>query len=267
MHPFDQNIELTRVDETNFEIDISPDWQINVGPNGGYIAAILLNACYQPGIKQTIRSFTSHFLSASKPGPATVVVFLAKPGRTVSSATAQLKQGDKIIAIALASFADTHTSLTHSERSMPEVTKPAAIPQSQHMNPAMTHYAEFRAQYDQRLAIGPIPPSIGETACVGGWSRMATTRPLDDLAILAISDSWFPSIYAVTSEPIHAPTIDHTVHFINPIPEQDKHDFVLVMFQTEAATNGYLVEDGFIWSASGVLLARSQQLAIILQQQ
>ena len=41
-------------------------------------------------------------------------------------------------------------------------------------------------------------------------------------------------------------------------------EFLLVMFETEVAANGYLVEDGCIWNESGLLLARSRQLAILL---
>jgi len=55
------------------------------------------------------------------------------------------------------------------------------------------------------------------------------------------------------------------VHFLANYPENaGLEEFLLVDFQTSTANNGYLVEDGCIWTAGGLLLARSRQLAIIL---
>ena len=265
MNSFDQDISLTRVSASEFQVQISDAWQVNVGPNGGYIAAILLHATKQRLVDTQVRSFNCHFLSASVPGPATVSVSLEKSGRTISTVTAKLRQADRTIALAVANFANSRDVFSHTEVNMPVVPAPDTIPKKNRMNPDMSFFSAFRSQYDQRLAIGPLPPAIEKKSRVGGWTRFAEPRPFDDLGLLAISDSWYPSIMSITDEAIHAPTIDHTVHFLHPLPLVQANGFVLVSFQSEIALDGYLIEDGFIWSESGTLLARSRQLAIILE--
>ena len=271
MSQFDEDISLIRTSETEYQAIITDTWQINVGPNGGYIAAIMLNALKQttnPEGKAEIqtRSLTCHFLSPSTPGPATLTVNLEKKGRTLSSGTVHLSQGSRSIAIAVVSFANSREMLSFNDIEMPVVPAPNEIPTSHHMNPNMKYHAAFRSNYDQRLAIGPIPPAIADEALVGGWTRFRDTRIFDDLALLAISDSWYPAMYALTNESVHSPTIDHTVHFLHTLPWDAGDHFILVAFKTETAADGYLVEDGFLWTETGILLARSRQLAIILEQ-
>ena len=69
-----------------------------------------------------------------------------------------------------------------------------------------------------------------------------------------------------TPEPMHAPTVDHTVHFLQSLPITDLSldSFLLVEFTTSIANEGYLVENGNIWSQTGILIAQSRQLAVCL---
>lgn len=264
MNPFDRDISLTRISDDEFQAQISDQWQINVGPNGGYIAAIILNGLKQVVPNMQTRSITCHFLSASTPGPAKLKVDLRKAGRTLSTATAMLIQGDRTVAFGIATFANSRDTASLSELTMPRVPQPDEIPPSRRMGPDMLHYAAFRDQYDQRLAIGPTPPETADAAEVGGWTRFKEPRVFDDLGLLAISDSWFPSMHARIDASVHAPTVDHTVHFLTQLPIDAGDGFVLVNFKTQTVQDGYLVEDGFIWSASGTLLVRCRQLAIVL---
>lgn len=102
---------------------------------------------------------------------------------------------------------------------------------------------------------------------MGGWTRFRDRREFDDLAIVAISDSWYPGLHTNSAaNDFHCPTVDHTVHFLTSVPlaQLTEEDFLLVEFSTAVASEGYLVEEGHIWSPNGTLIARSHQLAIIL---
>jgi|TARA_B110000037_G_scaffold38370_1_gene47242 acyl-CoA thioesterase len=276
-HTFDRDISLSRnaasTDKgASYQVNISADWQVFVGPNGGYIAAIILN-----GMKTELaataalpilqpRSVTYHFLSASVAGPATLEVQIEKLGRTLSSVTAKLFQNEKTIAIALATFGNARAAVEFSDLAIPEVISPEEVGQQNMMRKGVQGHVPFRDQFDQRVAIGPTPGDSSETARVGGWTRFNQPRRFDDLAIAAISDSWYPGLFTKKLDPpMHCPTVDHTVHFLANYPENaGLEEFLLVDFQTSTANNGYLVEDGCIWTAGGLLLARSRQLAIIL---
>lgn len=270
MTRFDLDIALTRTGAGRFETRIGDSWNVHIGPNGGYIAALILN-----GIKQELgnngkqtRSITFHFLSASTPGPATLEVVPEKLGRTLSTATAKLVQGQRTIALAIATFADARPSVEFCDFKAPDVDPPEAIAAGARMEPGMQGHVPFRDHYDQRLAIGPVPPSTSGQGHVGGWTRFKELRAVDDLALVAISDSWFPSMMARSlPEKLHAPTVDHSVHFMTSLPYQGmaSDDFMLVEFRTEVASEGYLIEDGCMWAPDGTLLARSRQLAIIMK--
>jgi len=268
MTQFDQDIRLISISSGTYQATISDTWKVNVGPNGGYIGAILLNGMLSElGGDQQTRSITVHFLSASVPGTALLKVDVEKKGRTLSTLTARLTQQNKTIAIAVATFASSRKAPRFRNFEMPLAPRPDQIPPARRMNPGMPGHAAFRDHYDQRLAIGPVPPNTSTTARVGGWTRFRQARKFDDLAVLAISDSWFPGLLIKElPDPVHAPTVDHTVHFLAPLPRRHmkRDDFLLVEFTTDVAQDGYLVENGRIWAPDGTLLAESRQLAIIL---
>jgi acyl-CoA thioesterase len=190
-------------------------------------------------------------------------VHVEKKGRTLSSVTSQLHQKGKSIAFSIATFADNLIAPTFNDVIMPRVQRPEDIAMEERMIAGSPMFVPFRAKYDQRPAIGPKLGELSNKARVGGWTKFSDARQFDDLGLLAISDSWYPSLKGRSEEPFHTPTVDHTVHFLaNPIDAEC--EFLLVMFETETAANGYLIEDGFIWSENGCLLARSRQLAIML---
>ena len=264
---FDRDVALTPISAGRYQINISDQWNVIVGPNGGYIGAIILN-----GMKSVLpdvhtRSITIHFVSASVAGDAELIVDIEKKGRTLSTVTAKLTQGDRTIAMAIATFGNARESYSFCDLKPPIVAAPTEIPASRHMGPDMEGHVRFRDQYDQLLAIGPTPPEATEEASVGGWTRFREHRQFDELAVLAISDSWFPGLMVKnTPEAVHAPTVDHTVHFLNSVPLHSIsiEDYLLVQFTTSVAQQGYLIENGWIWSPEGILIAQSRQLAVIL---
>jgi len=275
-HRFDKDIALICLDRDesgagNYQAEIQPTWSVHVGPNGGYIAAILLNAMltHLEDPARQPRSITFHFLSPSIPGPAEVTVQTHKLGRSLATLSASLLQGGRTIAMALCTFAPAREQFSFMDFSMPDVLSPAQVPENHRMNAGMSGHVAFRDHYDQRLAIGPIPPDAGSTpeALVGGWTRFSQPRQMDSLAVVAISDSWFPSLFARSLPArVHAPSVDHSVHFFTSLPlaEMNAEDFVLVEFRTEIVQEGFLQEDGRIWSPRGHLIAQSRQLAVVL---
>ena len=79
-----------------FTVEIKPDWRVIVGPNGGYIAAIL-----HKGMSTTLhldhtesdqtlyaRSLTIQFLNPSVPGAASLTVRCEKKTRRLAQLTA-----------------------------------------------------------------------------------------------------------------------------------------------------------------------------------
>jgi acyl-CoA thioesterase len=73
--------------------------------------------------------------------------------------------------------------------------------------------------------------------------------------VFGLVDGFFP-----------VPTIELTLHFraALPLAGGTAEDFHLVRFQTTLIRDGFLEEDGAIWSRDGHLLAQSRQLALVL---
>src|SRR5918998_515775 len=66
-----------------FGCDIRPDWWVVLGPNGGYLAAIVVRALSaDPELgARPLRSITLHYLGAPREGPAEVLVEADRHGR------------------------------------------------------------------------------------------------------------------------------------------------------------------------------------------
>ena len=58
--------------------------------------------------------------------------------------------------------------------------------------------------------------------------------------------------------------MDLTVHFRAslPLPEARPGDYTLAVFRSRVAREGFIEEDGELWSPAGVLLAQCRQLAL-----
>ena len=79
---------------------------------------------------------------------------------------------------------------------------------------------------------------------------------------MALTDAWVPAIFSRVTVPLGVPTIDLTVHFRQAPPRAP--GWAQVRFRTTMSAEGYLEEDGEVWSADGRLLAQSRQLGVVV---
>jgi len=126
----------------------------------------------------------------------------------------------------------------------------------------------MRGRFEERWAIGSRPWAAGAKALAGGWIRLAEPRPLDAPLVAALTDAWPPAVFShleLGALEGGVPTVDLTVHFRAPLPPPGAgpHDWVLAVFRSREARQGFVEEDGEIWSRDGVLLAQSRQLAVV----
>jgi len=257
-----------------YEARIDPGWWIERGPNGGYVAALILRAVSaevgEP--ERRLRSFTVHYLAPPVEGPVEVLVTVERQGRSMTSASARLLQQGKSLAIAVGAFSTARPSIEFCDLVMPDVAPPEELetlsagptPEGAPRTRPMIH-----DRYEQRWAIGPLPFSGVSEAISGGWIRLA--RPelgeegaeVDEHLLVAMADAWIPPVFGRISVPAAVPTIDLTVHLRNPLPPAFD-DWVLVVFRSSVASDGFIEEDGELWSRDGLLLAQSRQLAVFL---
>ena len=264
-HKFDLDTALEQSGEGTYLGVTNPDWWVERGPHGGYLAALLLRALKDTvnDPARSVRSLTVHYIAPPAHGPLEIRTTIERVGKSRVSASARLLQGGDTMAIALGAFSSAWDSVEWAEATMPEVPPPSEVDEL----PAGTGLTPpFFANFDARPAIGDWPFSGSKRALSGGWIRFTEPRPVDEIAIVALADAWMPSVFTRLERPIAVPTVDLTVHFRRSLPEDGSapEDYHLALFRSETAVDGFFVEDGEIWSQSGKLVAQARQLAVLM---
>lgn len=254
-----------------------PSWWIATGPNGGYVAAVVLRAIVaqvdDPARRP--RTLTVQYLRPPAEGPVEISVVVERTGRTVSNVTARMVQDGRLLVLAMAALAlDRESAISFDESpGLPTGSDRTPLPLPEQIPVAEVdpdHDVPMRVHYDTRWALGALPFGLGgdlpvegsePRALAGGWLRPAEQEPVDEVVLAAMTDAWVPPIFSRVTAPLGVPTVDLTVHF-RALPE-DPRDFCFVEFSSPLAANGYLVEHGRILDRHGRLLAESRQLAVV----
>jgi acyl-CoA thioesterase len=238
-------------------------WWIERGPNGGYLAAIVLRAILaevgDPARRP--RTLTLHYLRPPTEGPCDVAVTVERAGRGLTTVSARLVQAGRDCIVALAALGVDRAGPELHEHPAPAVPRPDELARRPDP-PGGAPDIPFRHRYDTRHALGASPFAAGSAAETGGWIRPSDREPVDDVLLAALTDAWPPAVFSRLELPVGVPTVELTVHFRGaPTGEPG---WCLVRFRTLDVADGYLEETGEVWSEDGRLLAESRQLAVLL---
>jgi len=260
---FDTDTAVEARGDGAFRARIDRGWWVARGPNGGYLAAIVLRAFGLATADPTRapRSLTVHFLAPPAEGEVTIETRLEREGRSLSSVSGRVVQQGRCVATALAAFSKPRTSPDFEGAVMPEVPPPERCP-------VMPVRIPMHERYDLRWAAGAQPFEGGSEALCGAWMRTAEPRRVDALALAAFSDGIPPALFSRLSDDTltgGVPTVDLTIHFRSVLPLEGARDddYTLAIFRTRVAREGFVEEDGELWSPGGVLLGHSRQLAVM----
>lgn len=247
-----------------FAAEMSERWWVGRGPNGGYVAAVVMRAILAAvGTARAPRSLTVQYPRAPRQGPVELAVRVEREGGHATFVSARMEQGGEVQATALAVLSEDWEADGFAELEMPAA---AARDEMHAVEPGPS------PDSPRLLQNFLVQPALGEQAFSGGpartgaWIRTREPRLLDAPLAAALLDTWFPAAFVRVESPRPAPTIDYTVHFRAPLPPAGAgaEDAYLVAFETRLARDGFIEEDGELWSADGALLAHSRQLALLL---
>ncbi|MEO9223942.1 MAG: thioesterase family protein [Acidimicrobiales bacterium] len=258
---FASDTAISLLDEGRWGATLRRGWWIVRGPNGGYLAAIVLRAILaevdDPARRP--RSVTLHYIAPPQAGPAEVHTTIERSGRSLTTVTARLIQAGEVKVLAMAAVATDRDAPEWSDLPAPDVPPADALAVSEEPSTV-----PLSARFDQRGLQGR--PFAGEPrAQTMGWIRPAEPAPLDWCLIAALTDAWLPAVFVKHAGFAAVPTIDLTIHFRDPLPPGDTTGaWCLVRFTTDVSSSGYLEETGEVWSADGRLLAQSRQLAVFM---
>lgn len=239
-----------------------PAWNTQLGPNGGYLAAIILRAMQAElgDEARQARSLTCHYLRPPGAGELRLDVTVERSGRSLSTISARLSQGGALCVLAVGAFAVDFRGALDYAGQPPPMPAPAGV---ERLAPVAA--VPITAHFEMRPTIGAPLFAGADESTSGGWLRFADRQPLDASALAMFADAWWPSPMPRLTRPAAAPTIDLTVHFRAPAAAAAVDgEPVLAVFRSSTAADGFFEEDGELWSADGVLLAHSRQLALLV---
>lgn len=239
--------------------EITPRWFGPPGPNGGFIAALILRAMgaevADPARKP--RSLTLHYLRPPAEGQVRIDVTLERSGRTATTCSARMSQGDRLLTLAICVLTTDYEATVEWQPEPPDVPESSRPMQEVAFDgaPEIFRMLEFEPLF------GPPPFSGGSEAVTGGWLRTRAGDELSPELIALFADAWWPAPFSVLEQPLAAPTLELTIHFrADPEPGEK---LALVRFRSEAAIGGTFDEAGEVWGRDGRLLAQSRQVALL----
>jgi acyl-CoA thioesterase len=235
---------------------------VQSGPNGGYVAALLMRALIATvgDAARPPRSLTVHYLQPAVAGPATVEVDVLRAGRSLSFVAARLLQDDRLVATASSAFGSGRSDLAFQDG-----RPPSDLPSADELAPPETPPV-LTPPIADRLDYRPTRPAElfgGGDAEFWCWLRLRDNAPVDASVLALYVDAMIPTLFIRATTPVLVPTIDLTVHF-RSAPRAGYDGWCLGHVRTRTVAEGFAEEDCDIYDDSGVLLAQSRQLGLVV---
>ena len=252
-----------------WEVELAERWNVGRNQNGGVLLATASERLAESVGQPHPFAVTGHFLAAAAAGPATVRASAVKPGRTYATATGELWQDDRErmrIVGAYGDLAGRGESPSPILPPAPDLPDPEAcddlfeiLTASVGERSLTKSLRNFEIRVDPAGGWGatsePAEPRLR------GWVRFRDDETVTPSMLVALADGFPPSILGHT-EIGWLPTIELTVHVFAAPPAGEP--WLRAELHTRSIVGGLLDEDGELWDATGRLVARFRQLALLL---
>ncbi|MEZ5092086.1 thioesterase family protein [Nocardioides sp.] len=259
---FDRDTAVTPVGDATFGIDLDDRWSVGGGLNGGFLLAVVADACRQavPG-KPHVVTASAHYLGAGRPGPAEVHARVVRDGRSLATVAAELHQQGESRLTALVTMGDLGGLPDDVDRTPqpPAMPPPEECPGREQMPPDLRAIAPMTEQFDLRADPSHLGWALGSPSGRGvmqGWFRLEGGREPDPRSLLLVLDALPPATFDLGLMG-WAPTIELTAH-VRALPAPG---WLRVRHQVGHVAGGMFEEDCEVWDSRGRLVAQSRQLA------
>ncbi|MEU6558522.1 acyl-CoA thioesterase [Nocardia nova] len=261
-HPFDLATGLTATGEGGFLGHTSAPYSNMVGPFGGITAATVLRAVLDdPRRTAQPLSLTVNFAGPIAEGPFTLESRPVRTNRSTQHWTLTLSQDDAV--------ATTATAVCGTRRptwSDTEISPPAAPPAESVAVADPPEFPVWMRNYEMRFVQGggPLTPQPRETpdSTTTLWVRDTPARPLDFLAVTALSDVFIPRVMVRAGRMVPASTVSLTVYFHADADALAAHGDrpVLATARAQHFGGGFFDQSAHLWGADGTPLTTTHQL-------
>ena len=185
MAEFDRAVAVTSLAPSTYDAVLDAGWQIGSGVNGGLLLAVVgnaLRAAFADSGHPDPVSVTAHYLSASRPGPATVRTRLLREGRSMSTGAASLVQTEEGREVERLTVLATYADLAALPADVRTTAVPPDLPPPEQClsvadaPPTSLQHAAFLDRVDLRLDPACVGFAVGKPSGRGliqGWLRLA----------------------------------------------------------------------------------------------
>ncbi|MCJ9428127.1 thioesterase family protein [Kordiimonas marina] len=242
--------------------EVSASWMQGRAAFGGLAAALAVTGMREVlPEEKTIRSLMVSFVGPVPAGPVTVDARLARAGRNVSQASAEVRDGDAVCVQALAAFGqarDTESAAaTAVFKPEPRDSVPAVA-----MGPMRPPFLQY---FDVHWTGGGIPLSGSKDRRLGKW-----VRHKEDLSawpverIVAIADIPPPVMMSHYTKPVVSSSLSWSLEFVRD-PHEVTAEWFYLDYVLEHAADGYSQQSGTIFTEDGELVALSRQCMVYFE--
>lgn len=257
---FERTLELDVAPDGVYERHIDTTWWGWNGQFGGYVLALVLEACRRQNVDPTQRerSLTMHFLRRHPQGRCRIEVTTERQGRTVTTFGVRLSVDGVLCSVGLALFASDRRSEEYVTVTAPPDNPPAAGEEPGEQIVPGEALSNVHVWPRHRSTAG----DGGPVDRAGGWMSLVDPGGADERFALVAADGFLPVSSHRATRPSVGGTLDFTAHFRHRVPEAAIRgdEPVRVDLVSAAAHQGYVDEDCCVWSAGGVLLLQSRQV-------
>ncbi|SEG73011.1 Acyl-CoA thioesterase [Thermomonospora echinospora] len=241
-----------------YTAELSPEWDA-WGPNGGYLAAILVQAARAHSPLSRVASVSCHFVSVGRFAPVELEVVGLRRSKRAESVRCSMRQDGKPIAEALIWLTADHLDgLRHDAATMPEVPGPEQLRSFAELTSdsdppplAMWNNIEGKPLYwpEDGESVTPGRPYYGAWYRFPAHTTDDVARQLVLLDVLAWGSAW--SAHPPDSGYI-APNLDLNVQFHRPAAEEE---WLFGEGTADVAEDGLIGFRTRVWSRGRKLLA------------
>lgn len=243
--------------------ELTDGWVIGEAVNGGVLMSLATHAA-----ADALRAADSHtdavafsttFLAAAQPGPATVETQILRTGRSFSTAEVTVSQDDKVRLRHTATFSDldANSEPVHLQETPPELPDPEQCAPA-----ARGGFAEkirLLDRVDIRIDPATVGWAVGQPANDGemrAWIRFKDGREPDVASLPFFLDA-LPPVTFTFGALGWAPTIAFSGH----IRSRPAPGWLRMRITTRNVIGGLFEEDAVIWDSRDRVVAQSRQLA------
>ena len=264
MHPLDASLELRpgtigpAGTSAVFICKPGDRYRNAIGPFGGWIAALLLKAVLcLPQARGAPLALDALFMGSIDDGDLEVRVFALRQNRSVGFWRSEAWQAGRLCASAQMTMSIARESVVLQDARFPDVAGPDLVPV--YVNPRTP--VPWLDQYVFKPVSGLLF-SRAETMDSRLWIRDAEPRPLDAISLTALCDTPFPPTWIPLPAQSPVSTVSFSVYYRANDADFSAAGtgFCLMDSRASLARGGYVDQFTSVWSASGSLLAQTQQM-------